>query len=148
MNYWVPLLLALLAGALMPTQAAINNKLTQFVENPVLASFISFIVGSVALLICLFFSKNSFTLLNQAKDAPLISWTGGVCGAIFVTAVIFAVPRLGIAMTFSLVILGQMLITLPLDHYGFLGTQIREVNLPRVLGVVLVIVGVIIIRRY
>ncbi len=148
MATWIPFILAIIAGILNPVQGAINNKLTYFAGNPILASFISFIVGGIALGICLLFTKNPFALFHQTKDAPLIVWTGGLCGAFFVTAIIMAVPRIGVAMTFSLVILGQMLITLPIDHFGFLGTPVREINLPRVLGVLLVIAGVIVIRKY
>ena len=148
MTNWLPILLAILAGVLTPTQGAINNKLTQFVGNPILSSFISFIVGSIALGICLLFTKNPFALFYQTKDAPLIAWTGGISGAIFITALILAIPRIGVTMTFSLAILGQMLITLPIDHFGFLGTPVREINIQRIIGVLLVIIGVIVIRKY
>jgi len=147
LNIWIAFLLAIIAGALTPTQAAINNKLTQYVGNPVFSSFISFCVGTIAMIIALLFTKNPFALIHQAKDAPLISWTGGLCGAFFVTAIILAVPRIGVAMTFSLVILGQMLITLPIDHFGFLGTPVKPINLAKIGGVIMVIIGVIIIRK-
>lgn len=147
MSYWIPIILALASGALTPTQAAINNKLTHYAGNPMLASFISFCVGTVAILCCLFFTKSPFASISSLKDAPLISWTGGLCGAFFVTAIIIAVPRLGVAMTFSLVVLGQMLITLPIDHYGFLGSDVKPVNFLKIVGVMLVIAGVILIRK-
>lgn len=145
--YWIPIILALISGALTPTQAAINNKLTHYAGNPMLASFISFCVGTVAILCCLFFTKNPLASVSSLKDAPLISWAGGLCGAFFVTAIIIAVPRLGMAMTFSLVVLGQMLITLPIDHYGFLGAAVKPINFLKIVGILLVIAGVILIRK-
>jgi transporter family-2 protein len=69
-------------------------------------------------------------------------------GAFFVTAVVIVVPHLGVALTFGILILGQMLATLPIDHFGFQGIPIKEINLPRILGVVFVIIGVILLRRY
>ena len=147
-TYWFYLLLATIAGALMPTQAAMNNKLATYVQSPVLAAFISFIVGTAALLVYVLASGIPINNLAAAKNAPLIAWLGGLCGAIFVTAVVTSVPRLGIALTFSLLIAGQMLATLPIDHFGFLGAPVREINLPRLLGVVLVIAGVVLIRRF
>ena len=86
--------------------------------------------------------------LSHSKTAPPIAWLGGLCGAFFVTAVVMVVPRLGVALTFSILIFGQMLATLPIDHYGFLGTAVKEINLPRVIGVALIIIGVIIVRRF
>jgi transporter family-2 protein len=55
---------------------------------------------------------------------------------------------MGVALTFSLIISGQMLITLVLDHYGLLGVPMRTVNLPRILGVLFIIAGVVLIRRF
>lgn len=146
-NYWLFLLLALLAGALMPTQAAINNRLATYVQSPVMAAFVSFVVGTLALLGYLLASGASWQALGQARQAPAVAWAGGLCGAFFVAAVVWLAPRLGVALTFSILVAGQMLATLAIDHYGFLGIPVREVNLPRLLGVVLVILGVFLIRR-
>ena len=145
---WIYFLLALVAGTMIPTQAAINNKLATYVQSPVLSAFFSFVIGVMALLIYILATGIPLSQLNGVKNAPPISWLGGICGAIFVTAVVISVPRLGIALTFSILILGQMLITLPIDHFGFLGVPIKEINLPRLLGVVLVIIGVFLIRRF
>ncbi|MEG6549117.1 DMT family transporter, partial [Desulfocurvibacter africanus] len=41
--------MGLLAGAVMPAQAGINYKLRTFLGDPVLAAFMSFLVGTVAL---------------------------------------------------------------------------------------------------
>jgi len=141
-------LLVLIAGVLMPTQAAINNRLSGEVNSPVLAAFISFAVGVVALFVYILMTGIPLGNLSSAKNAPMIAWTGGLCGAFFVTATVFVVPRLGVALTFSILILGQMLATLPIDHFGFLGTTVREINLPRIIGVILVLLGVFIIRRF
>jgi transporter family-2 protein len=133
---------------MMPTQGAINSKLATYVHSPLLSSFISFAIGTIALLLYILIAGIPMGQLSGAKQAPLIAWTGGLLGAFFVTAVILSVPRIGVAMTFSLVILGQMLATLPIDHSGFLGVAVREVNLPRIIGVFLIICGVILIRRF
>ncbi len=148
MNYILCLILALLAGAMMPTQTAINNKLATVVQSPVLSAFISFAVGLVALFIFIVASGTSFSNLSYSKNAPPVAWLGGLCGAFFVTAVVTVVPRLGVALTFSILILGQMIATLPIDHFGFLGLPVKEINVPRILGVLLVIAGVVIIRKF
>ena len=141
-------LLALLAGTMMPVQAAINHKLAVHVQNPVLAAFISFCVGMVALFSYILITGIPLGNLSYSKNAPPVAWLGGLCGAFFVTAVVMVVPRLGVALTFSILIFGQMLATLPIDHYGFLGTAVKEINLPRIVGVVLIIIGVFIVRRF
>ncbi len=147
-NAYLFMLLALVAGAMMPTQAAINNKLAVAVESPVLAAFISFVVGTVALLIYVVASGTPLGNIVSAKEAPPIVWIGGLLGAFFVTAAVVLVPRLGVAMTFSLIIAGQMLVTLVIDHFGLLGVPVKEVSLARVAGILLITAGVVLIRKF
>jgi transporter family-2 protein len=147
-NAYLFMLLALAAGAMMPTQAAINNKLAVAVESPVLAAFISFVVGTVALLIYVVASGTPLGNIVSAKEAPPIVWIGGLLGAFFVTAAVVLVPRLGVAMTFSLIIAGQMLVTLVIDHFGLLGVPVKEVSLARVAGILLITAGVVLIRKF
>jgi transporter family-2 protein len=78
----------------------------------------------------------------------LISWTGGLLGAFFVASAVVLVPRFGVALTFSLIVAGQMAITLVLDHYGFLGVPVKGVSAMRLLGVVMIIAGVVMIRKF
>jgi bacterial/archaeal transporter family-2 protein len=147
-NSYIFLILAILAGMMMPTQGAINTRLATFVDSPVSAAFISFAVGTIALFIYLIATGVPLSSLANAKDAPPIAWIGGILGAFFVSAVAASIPRLGVAMTFSLAIAGQMLITLVLDHFGFLGVPVKEISLVRIIGVTLITIGVILIRKY
>ncbi len=133
---------------MIPTQAAVNNKMAGFVDSPILSAFISFLVGTAALLAYILISGISLGNLTSAREAPAIAWVGGLLGAFFVAASVFLVPKLGVAMTFSLIIAGQMLITLVIDHYGLLGVPPREISFLRIAGVILIASGVILIRRF
>jgi transporter family-2 protein len=141
-------LLALAAGAVMPTQAAINNKLAGYVQSPISAAFISFIIGTVGLFVYMIASGTPIGSLWNIKEAPPIAWLGGLLGAFFVTCTVILAPRIGVAMTFSLIVAGQMLITLVLDHFGFLGLPVKEISLARIGGILLITAGVVIIRRF
>lgn len=147
-NIYFYFLLALVAGAMMPTQAAINNKLAGYVASPISAAFISFLIGTVGLFIYMVATGTPIGSLWNIKDAPPIAWLGGLLGAFFVTCTIILAPRIGVAMTFSLIIAGQMLVTLVLDHFGFLGLPVKEISLARIGGILLIIFGVAIIRRF
>lgn len=147
-NSYIYLLLAILAGAMMPTQAALNNKMAVVVDSPILAALISFFVGTLALFIYVLASGTPLGNLGGVKDAPAIAWTGGLLGAFFVTMTVILAPRLGVAMTFSLIIAGQMLVTLVIDNFGLLGMPVQPVSLPRVAGIFLVTAGVVLIRRF
>jgi len=147
-NTYLFMLLALVAGAMMPTQAATNNKMATVVGSPILSAFISFFVGTIALFVYLLISGTPVGNLTSAKDAPAIAWIGGLLGAFFVTAAVMLVPRLGVAMTFSLIIAGQMLVTLVIDHFGLLGVPEKAVTFERVAGIVLIAAGVVLIRKF
>ena len=147
-NTYFYLLLAVAAGAMMPTQAATNNKMAMVVDSPVLSAFISFAVGTVALLVYLLMTGVPLGNLSAAKDAPAIAWVGGLLGAFFVAAAVTLVPRLGVAMTFSLIIAGLMIVNLLFDHLGMLGVPEKAVSIPRVAGILLITAGVVLIRRF
>jgi transporter family-2 protein len=147
-NIYFYLLLALAAGAMMPTQAAINNKLAGYVQSPISAAFISFLIGTVGLFVYMLATGTPLSSLLNIKEAPPIAWVGGLLGAFFVTTAVILAPRIGVAMTFSLIVAGQMLITLILDHFGFLGVPVKEVSLARVGGILLITLGVVIIRKF
>lgn len=146
---WIFLLIALIAGIGIPIQAVLNNKLSDFVAHPIIAVLVSFIVGTLALLTYIFAAgiplSNAATTL---KNAPWAAWTGGLIGAFYVSSLIFLIPRLGVALSFSLIIAGQMLMTVVIDHYGLLGIPVHSINWQRAFGVVLITIGVILVRRF
>jgi transporter family-2 protein len=146
-NYFF-IILAILAGMVMPTQAAINNKLAEYVESPILSAFISFAVGTLALFLYILAAGIPLGNLVNAKNAPLVAWLGGILGAFFVTATVVLVPKIGVALTFSLIIAGQMLVTLVIDHFGVFGVPEKPVSILRVAGAALITVGVVLIRKF
>lgn len=146
-NYFF-ILLAFLAGIAMPTQAAVNSKLAGGVGSPVVAAFISFAVGTVALFAYILFTGVPLANIAASKDAPLIAWIGGFLGAFFVTVMATVVPKIGVALAFSLAIAGQMLVTLVIDHFGLLGIPEKQISWPRVLGALMITGGVILIRKF
>ncbi len=140
--------LAIVAGMMLPTQATINHRLATTLGSPILASFVSFIIGTIALFIYILATGVPLANLASLRNASLISLSGGLIGAFFVASTVILVPRLGVALSFSLVVAGQMLITLILDNYGWLGVPVKEINLYRVVGASLVVIGVVLIRKF
>ena len=137
-----------MAGMAMPTQAVVNSKLAASVDSAILAAFISFGVGTIALFVYILLTGVPLTNLASSTNAPLVAWIGGFWGAFFVSVMATVVPRIGVALAFSLAIGGQMIITLLIDHFGWLGVQEKPINLMRVLGATLITIGVILIRNF
>ena len=147
-NFYLLLAVALLAGVVLPVQTAVNNKMAVAVGSPILGALVSFTDGTLSILIYSVASGESVTSLYGVKDAPPVAWIGGLLGAFFITATIILLPRIGVAMTISLIIAGQMLTALIMDHFGLLGLEVRQVTPLRLLGVALVTGGVILIRKF
>lgn len=142
---WI--IIVAIAGALLPLQAGLNTKMGKEIGSPVAASFISFAVGALALLVYLLLTKNTWQATGLRTASP-INWLAGLFGAFYVTAVVLAFPKLGPALTFGIIIAGQLLISLFLDHYNILVHQQHSINIFRVIGMALIIAGVVLIRKY
>jgi transporter family-2 protein len=78
---------------------------------------------------------------------PWWAWSGGVLGAILIGLSILLVPQLGGAAFIALLVTGQMVAALAFDHYGWLGIPERPIDIPRLLGVALLVGRVIMIRK-
>ena len=147
-NIYILLIIALIAGVVLPVQTAVNNKMAVSVGSPVLGALISFGVGTLSIFAYALISGETLSSLTSSKNAPAVAWIGGLLGAFFVTSTIILLPRIGVAMTISLIIAGQMIAALVMDHYGLLNLPVKEMNLWRIVGVTLIVGGVVLIRRF
>jgi bacterial/archaeal transporter family-2 protein len=142
----VGILLAVAIGALLPLQALINARLGQWTTGALMASFVSFLVGSLVLALAVAVTRTPWPSWQQASALPAWSWAGGVIGATFVLTATVLVPRIGAAALISLAVFGQLLGSLLLDHFGVLG-QARPADPVRIAGAVLVGVGALLVLR-
>lgn len=142
----LPILLVFIAGAMVAAQAPTNAFLAKAGDSPILAALISFAVGTVALFAIWLGSGNRPGTAPFA-DLPWYAWIGGIYGAVFVAVAAYAVPKIGVASLITIGIAGQIAMALLLDHVGALGLTREPINFGRVAGAVLVIAGVVLVRR-
>ena len=135
-----------LAGGATALQAPTNARLMTAVGSPVNAAFVSFAVGT-AVRGVLALALQTRPDLTAARGLPWYAWMGGVYGVVFVIAATWAVPRMGVATTVTLMVAGQLMLSLALDHFGALGVPKQPINLTRIAGIALVIGGVLLARR-
>ena len=139
-------LLALVAGAGLPVQAAVNATMRSYIGRPEWAAVVNFGVGFLALLAWVAVLRLP-PALSRALTAPWWAWCGGLLGAFYVTSVVLLAPRLGVAATVALVVTGQLGMALALDHFGALGMLTRQVTAGRLVGAALLVAGVVLIQR-
>ena len=83
----------------------------------------------------------------SVAQVPKRLWVGDVFGVIFITVSIFLIPILGTATFLSSVVAGQLIGSIFIDHIGFLGLVARPIDRWRILGVILIVLGVYFIRK-
>jgi transporter family-2 protein len=144
----VYIIVAVIAGALLPVQAGLNAKMGKAVNDPIYAALISFIVGTIGLIVYGLFTKMDFSQISNSGSVQWTVWTAGLLGAFYVSAIIILVPKIGAALTFGLIVTGQLGVSLVLDHYGWLGLPIHTITWQRVIGILCIISGVLLIRNF
>jgi transporter family-2 protein len=145
---WVYLLLAFAAGAVLPFQAGSNAELADWVHSPVRAAFVSFIVGTILLLVASAFVFKPLPSWERLGHAPWWVWIGGALGAIYVVGSIVSAPKLGAASLIALVVAGQGVASVVVDHFGWVGFAPKHVTVGRILGIALVGAGVLLVRIF
>jgi transporter family-2 protein len=148
MMAWILLPFGFLAGAALAVQFSVNAQLRIFVGGPMAAAAVSFFVGTVGLLAVSLVFRQPWTLTGAVANAPWWVWIGGLLGGFYVLATIILVPRIGAAATVGSILAGQVVASLVIDHFGLVRVPVHELNLPRLLGAILVIVGVALVQRF
>jgi transporter family-2 protein len=141
------MLLTLLTGALLPVQAILNTRLGKQTGGALMGSVLSFAVGLICLLLVNLSINNSAVLnLRPATVTPWYVWLGGFLGAIFVGYITWVNQLQGVALTFALVVSGQIFCSLLIDHFGLFGSAVRTITLEKIVGAALIIIGIILIK--
>lgn len=135
--------LAVCAGIGVAFQSAANANLSQKTGlGAALVVNTSIVMAGV---LAFFFAQGPHTNFHPA-GTPWFLYIGGFCGFIIVLSLAFVFPKLGAVLTTGLLVLGQSAAALAIDHYGLLGMPRDPVSLPRVAGLALVAVGIVLIR--
>lgn len=145
---WLFVVLAIVSGAVLPVQVTLNARLGAGLGSPVFAALTNFLVGSVALIVFVLVSRLSLPVAVRLTQVPPLAWLGGLLGAFYVLMTVVLAPRLGTALLFGLVIVGQLLVSLVIDHFGLFGLPVHRASVLRALGVLLVAAGVYVFRRF
>jgi transporter family-2 protein len=141
------ILLAAGAGCLVGMQAPVNSRLARSLGESLPAATISFVVGTIALVLITGLSKNGVSSLGHIGKAPWWALIGGLLGAAYVTVAILTVRTLGASGLTAGVIGGQLAMSVVIDRFGLLGIPRQSIGASRVLGLVLLVVGIALVVR-
>ncbi len=133
-------------GGLIALQAPINSMLGKSVGS-FQAAFVSFLLGTVVLAVIAAVAKGGFSKIPEARNLEWYYLTGGVLGAAYVTTVLVTVRSLGAGPVVAATIAGQLTMSVVIDQLGLLGLPKDPITMGKVVGVLLLALGVFLIVR-
>ena len=140
------IIFGILAGIGLPIQTSINARLRKKVGSPYRASLVSFAVSLVFLvLLLLVLGQGVHIPFDKMSQEPIWIWFGGICSFIYVTGNILLFAKLGGTLAVILPVLGQILVGLVIDHFGFFYSLKTPISVFRIFGAILVVAGVVIV---
>jgi transporter family-2 protein len=137
---------ALGAGVSVATQQVLNGNLRTALGSPAWAGLFSYAGGLLTMIVAVIVLGEHVPSLRVMANVPWWAWSGGVFGGAFILLAILLLPALGAATLFALVIAGQVLAAVTLDHFGAFGLTPHPISAARLAGAALLIAGVILIR--
>ena len=136
-----------LVGAMLALQVGMAGTMRSYVGSPMAAALVNFAVGTMFLVVAVALGRGSLAVVAQAGAAPWWAWGAGILGGLYITASAALGSTLGGATFIALIVAGQMIAALALDHYGLLGFPVRPLDAWRVSGALLVIGGMFLLAR-
>jgi len=142
----VAVMLAAAAGCFVGLQAPVNARLGRQVGS-LQAATVSFLIGTLALVLVASLSSGGLPGIGNAAKAPWWALIGGVLGAFYVTVALLTVRTLGLSALTAIVVTGQLVIAVLVDRFGLLGLSRQHIGVPRIVGLVFLLVGVVLVVR-
>jgi transporter family-2 protein len=138
-NLLLIILIGLAGGIAVGLQSPLSSLMSQRIGT-LESVFIVHIGGAIAALLPLLIYSGG--KLSQWRTVPWYALAAGVFGLVVIGAVSYMIPRIGVAASITTIVAGQLLVGTILDHFGLLGAAERSLDLTRILGLGVVLVGV------
>ena len=140
-------LMAVLSGCLSASITGAYAQLSSIVGNPVQATTVAFFVATMALLLfCTCLGKTQLVGKAFSSECPWWMWAGGLCGAIIVFGNAWLVPKVGVGVFSMALLVGQLGLSMLMEHHGWLGAPRKRVSWLQIVGILLMLAGVALIR--
>jgi len=140
MNTWALAGLMIIAGLAMTVQGQFMGIMDTRMGSRE-GIFITYAGGGILAALIVFFTGS-----GQLRAWSTVPWhvlsTAGALGLLVVGSIGYTAPRLGLAKSLTIMVAAQLLAALLFDHFGLFGASVRSLNVSRLGGLALMIVGV------
>ena len=145
---WLAWLFAFIAGALITCQVGSNTQLKKSLGQPLPAVLVNYVLGIAAVFLYTLLRQVPLPPTEKAFQTPWWGWLGGIFGAVYGLAAIVLASQLGAATLTALVVTGQLLCSVILDHFGWLSFDVHPASWARIAGCALMVGGLILIDKF
>jgi transporter family-2 protein len=146
---WLFAPFAVLLGVVLTTQVATNAQLGKALGNEYIPAAVNMAIGLIATTVLTWSLTSEWPSREIVRAAPWYAWlAGGLMGTVYLTGNILLAPRLGAGELVGLVVAGQLLFSVLLDHFGWIGFAQHAANPARLAGCALMIAGVFLISKF
>jgi transporter family-2 protein len=135
---------AALAGGLIPIMAVLNARLGRALGDALFAPMVLFVVALTASLIIGLSLRSETINLNALMETNPLNLAGGLIVCFYVLSATLLAPKMGVGNFIMFAVVAQVIVAACIDHFGLFGVMVREINLMRILGLTLLILGLVV----
>lgn len=136
MNY----LISILTGVVLSIMVVLNGDLGNATGNYISSVIIHF-VGLIGIIILLVVTKSK---IKNLKGIPFYMFSGGLIGILTVLFTNISFTNLGVSLTVSLALLGQLVTSIVIDHFGYFDLEVNNFEKKKIIGLGIIILGIFI----
>jgi transporter family-2 protein len=144
MGFAILIIIAVIGGIAVTLQGQFMGLMDEGIGTRE-SMFITYASGGI--LVALFMLLAGGGNLRAWQGVPWYALTAGVLGLVIVGTIGYTVPRLGLALAFTIIVAAQFIVAALLDHFGWLGAAARPLGWSQMAGIGLLIVGVWLMTR-
>jgi transporter family-2 protein len=135
-------LLTFVIGVVLCLHLAMNGNVGSILNNTSMGNALFWVIGGItAVIIGLNGWESAF--FERLKEVPVWLLTAGAMGACLVFGIAWLIPKIGAGPVMIIMLAGQVICGLVFSHYGILGSPVDKLNWVKVLGALVMIVGVV-----
>lgn len=134
------LLIALIAGIAMAVQGSLNSVLSEKIglwES----TFIVHLIAVIVMVVILFVLRLGKGDLGEMRSVPWYIYLGGFLGVVITLTVVMSIPKLGVAVATTAIIVGQVGMACLIDHLGLFGLEQVHFSWTKAVGIALLAAG-------
>jgi bacterial/archaeal transporter family-2 protein len=145
---WLFVSVALLAGTLVTVQTGSNARLKEAFGEALPAVIVSSSLGIILLVAMTLIARIPWPSLPSIAGTPWWGWLGGALGAVYAVTMVLLARELGAATLTALAVTGQLVCSVMLDHFGWVGFNEHAAGIGRIVGCLLMVAGFFLIARF